>query len=217
MNMRTAYNELYLNDAMINMANMTDYLVNDCKMDMNQFFLLFEASGIAEEFACGNPKYVAGMSGQELAEEIFYRMGIRKKFPEHTFRMERTVAYWCGWILAYAQWKTAYSFKKILQTIPFDDIQMMYPVYHEMHEDRFVEYLCTQVEVEHLDPAETKLAFYRRMQAYSQRMLAEKSGVSLRAIQQYEQRQKNINKAAVSAVIALAQTLGCRPEDLMET
>ena len=59
------------------------------------------------------------------------------------------------------------------------------------------------------------LAFYRRMRAYSQRLLSEKSGVSLRAIQQYEQRQKSINKAAES-VLALSESLGCTPEDLME-
>lgn len=46
--------------------------------------------------------------------------------------------------------------------------------------------------------------------------LAEKSGVSLRAIQQYEQRCKNINHGQGASLYRLAQTLGCRIEDLLE-
>lgn len=43
----------------------------------------------------------------------------------------------------------------------------------------------------------------------SQRTLAEKSGVALRMIQQYEQRAKDINKAGGMNRVALAETLGC--------
>lgn len=46
--------------------------------------------------------------------------------------------------------------------------------------------------------------------------LAEKSGVSLRAIQQYEQRCKDINHGQGASLYRLAQTLGCRIEDLLE-
>ena len=46
--------------------------------------------------------------------------------------------------------------------------------------------------------------------------MAEKSGVALRMIQQYEQRAKNINKVAAENLFALAQALGCRAEDLLE-
>lgn len=35
-------------------------------------------------------------------------------------------------------------------------------------------------------------------------------------IQQYEQRVKDINKATGTNLLTLAQTLGCRIEDLME-
>ena len=36
------------------------------------------------------------------------------------------------------------------------------------------------------------------------------------SIQMYEQRRKDLGKAAVSTVLALARTLGCRIEDLLE-
>ena len=42
------------------------------------------------------------------------------------------------------------------------------------------------------------------------------SKVPVRTIQQYEQRQKNINKANAEYVITLAHVLCCEPIDLME-
>ena len=40
--------------------------------------------------------------------------------------------------------------------------------------------------------------------------------VSLRSIQMYEQRNKDINKASVDTVYRLAKVLGCAMEDLIE-
>ncbi|KRO13672.1 hypothetical protein IV77_GL001137 [Olsenella uli DSM 7084] len=42
------------------------------------------------------------------------------------------------------------------------------------------------------------------------------SGVSLRAIQQYEQRGKDVNHAQAISVHLLAQVLRCHTEDLLE-
>lgn len=50
----------------------------------------------------------------------------------------------------------------------------------------------------------------------SQRELSELSGVPLRTIQQYEQQQKNINKAQVEYLVRLSQTLCCEITDLLE-
>ena len=63
---------------------------------------------------------------------------------------------------------------------------------------------------------ETNLKQRRCKLNLTQRELAEFSGVPLRTIQQYEQRAKDINKATASNLFALAQTLGCRAEDLLE-
>lgn len=213
--MKTAYSEAYLREAMTNMGEMIDYIANDCRADRNEFFRLFTSSGLAEEFECGNPKYVAGMSGAELAWETWRIMGIRAAYPDVGLRFCRTADYWEGWILAYTQWKLNLSYRKIMTVLSFSELDAMYPRFHEMPEDRFVENL--QLMLEQSESRETKLAQFRRLRAYSQKMLAEKSGVSLRAIQQYEQRQKNINKAAAEAVAALAECLECRVEDLLES
>ena len=62
----------------------------------------------------------------------------------------------------------------------------------------------------------TKLQTVRKASGMSQRELSEKSGISLRSIQQYEQKAKDINKAAVDSILALANALGCKVEDLIE-
>ena len=50
----------------------------------------------------------------------------------------------------------------------------------------------------------------------TQAELAKRSGVSLRSIQMYEQRNKDINKASAETLLRLSKVLGCTMEDLME-
>ena len=62
----------------------------------------------------------------------------------------------------------------------------------------------------------SRLQAYRRRIGISQRELAERAEVPLRTIQQYEQKQKNINHARADYVLRIAKVLYCRPDDLME-
>ncbi len=64
--------------------------------------------------------------------------------------------------------------------------------------------------------SETNLKRIRLIYGCSQRELAEMSGVSLRSIQMYEQRNKDINKAQAESLYCLAKALGCTMEDLLE-
>ena len=50
----------------------------------------------------------------------------------------------------------------------------------------------------------------------TQAELAKRSNVSLRSIQMYEQRNKDINRASAETVLNLAKVLGCTMEDLLE-
>ena len=63
---------------------------------------------------------------------------------------------------------------------------------------------------------DTNLKKKRNQAGYSQKQLAEISGVPIRTIQQYEQRQKNINKAQVEYLLKLSTTLCCDVESLIE-
>lgn len=207
------YSENYLDDAMRNLGEALDYAVNDCGMNSDEFMEMFVAGGIAEQFGAGAPKYVAGMSGTELVWEVVASSGQKRELPEARVEYERSPEYWGGWILAYFQWFTGRSFKNILQSLSMEEILRMYPTLHEASEQKFVE---TANRIIRRKNPQTQLQQLRRAMGYSQRFLAEKSGVSLRMIQQYEQRAKDINKATGKNLLGLAYALGCRVEELME-
>ena len=89
----------------------------------------------------------------------------------------------------------------------------MYSPYHEMHIQNFVDRMNAYY---HAMQPQTNLKRMRQKAGFSQSELAAVSGVPVRTIQQYEQRQKNINKAQVEYLLMLAQALCCRVEDLVE-
>ena len=63
---------------------------------------------------------------------------------------------------------------------------------------------------------DTNLKRIRTAYGCTQAELAKRSGVSLRSIQMYEQRNKDINKASAETLLRLSRVLGCTMEDLME-
>lgn len=99
-----AYDESYLNDAMNALGEMLDYAVVDCGRDPDEFFDWFIVSGIAAQFERGNPKFVAGMSGAEIAREVIFRVTGNRETRPATQSLDRSPEYWAGWILAYYQW-----------------------------------------------------------------------------------------------------------------
>ena len=62
----------------------------------------------------------------------------------------------------------------------------------------------------------TNLKRIRTEVGISRAELAEKTGVKLTAIRDYEQNHKPINNAAAISVYKLAVVLGCKVEDLLE-
>ncbi len=50
----------------------------------------------------------------------------------------------------------------------------------------------------------------------SQNELAQATGIPLRTIQQYEQRQKNINRASFDYIVSLSNVLHCDTKVLLE-
>lgn len=62
----------------------------------------------------------------------------------------------------------------------------------------------------------TRLKTLRKASGLTQAELAQRSGVSLRSIQSYEQRYLDISKAETRVVNHLAKVLGCTMEDLIQ-
>ena len=104
-------------------------------------------------------------------------------------------------------------FADIIKAVPIEEISALYTPNHEMDIRHFLDKmneLCLSQR------GETNLKRLRRQAGLTQRELAEKSGVSLRTIQQYEQRKKNINKAQIDTLIPLSMALYCDVRDLLE-
>lgn len=93
------------------------------------------------------------------------------------------------------------------------EIRNMYEVYHEMDLAHFVERLD---ELWNQHYPETNLKRIRDLAGLSQRELAELSGVSVRQIQLFEQRQRDINQTRAIDVLRLSRVLGCKNEELLE-
>lgn len=211
--MTHAYAEEYLSDAMENLGEAFDYAVNACSLGIDEFMDLFIASGYSDGFGKGNPKYVSGHSGTELVMEIVGKSGKQVSFPEPQTEYDCSPEYWCGWILAYYQWATGRTFKDIHDNISILEIRKLYSPLHEAAEEKFVDTVNAIIQRKN---APSKLQQQRKRCGYSQKELAEKSGVNLRTLQQYELKTKDVRKASVQTVLALANVLGCRVEELME-
>lgn len=62
----------------------------------------------------------------------------------------------------------------------------------------------------------TRLKIKRQQCKLSQSQLSKLSGVNVRLIQSYEQRERNINTASVSTILKLCNALRCDILDLLE-
>lgn len=87
----------------------------------------------------------------------------------------------------------------------------MYPTLHEASKEKFAGVVDDKIRKAF---PETNLKRIRTAYGCSQRELAEMSGVSLRSIQMYEQRNKDINKAQSESLYCLAKVLGCTMEKM---
>ena len=208
-----AYDKVYLDKARTSLGRMLDFAVYDLQYASTEFFELFIRSGIATRFESGDFTLLVGMSGVELAYKVLEQSGIVYRRVKPNYTMNRSEEFWTGWALAYYQWATSMSFAEIVRYVPIPEIIALYSAYHEMDIRQFVDKMN---ELYRAAKPETNLKLIRKKAGLSQRALAELTGIPLRTIQQYEQRQKNINKAQTEYLIKLSRALCCTVEDFIE-
>lgn len=208
-----AYNKIYLDDAMSNLAVMLDYgtmIYGDPEVIFDRFLV----SDISKQFEIGSPRYISGMSGIELAEKVIESTGGQPMFANYR-PYGRSAAYWAGWALAYLQWQIGYTFEKINGwgvTIQF--LLALYPTHHEVDISKIAETLIQRI-TEFRKASINPLKQQRKSAGLTQKELADKSGVKLRMIRAYEQGYQDISRAEVSSVVKLAKVLRCSAEDLL--
>lgn len=195
------------------MGESFDYAVNTCHISGADFVKLFAACSISRKMENGEPDYLAGKSGIEVARSIIGETTGKMPEVEPETVFGRSAEYWIGWAVAWYQWFSGRKYSEIFQVLSFDDLKRMYFTLHEADISKFAEIADARIR-EHFP--ETNLKRIRTAYGCTQAALAAASGVSLRSIQMYEQRNKNINKASAETLFCLSKVLGCTMEDLIE-
>ena len=208
-----AYQETYLSKAQSVLGDAFHYAVNTCSISGSDFIKLFVASSVSKRMENGEPAYLAGKSGIEIVVEVIAETMGKEIDKEPQVQMGRSREYWIGWAVAYYQWYSARRYGDIFKAVSFENLQNMYYSLHEADISKFVGVM--DLLMQEFFP-ETNLKRIRTAYGCTQAELAKLSGVSLRSIQMYEQRNKDINKASVETIHRIAKVLGCTIEDLME-
>ena len=211
--MTHAYQEIYLSKAQSVLGDAFDYAVNICDIPGSDFVKLFIASSVSKRMENGEPAYLSGKSGIEIVREIVAETKGKELQVEPQEHFGRSKEYWIGWAIAYYQWHSGRKYRDVFKVLSFEDLQKMYYMLHEADITKFVDIVDSKIK-EYF--SETNLKRIRKAYGFTQAELAERSGVSLRSIQMYEQRNKNINKASADSMYSLAKALGCTMEDLIE-
>ena len=204
-----AYNEEYLLHARNVMGKMFDFVVYDLNIELENFFDLFIESGVAYKFYKGDTSVISGKSGYELALQVLNIMNkdVEITFPNYT--LNHSKEYWLGYFLSYYSWYSNINYEDIILCVSIKELLLMYDKYHEMDIMHFVDKLNEIIF------NSNKLKFYRKKRKLSQKELATLSNIPIRTIQQYEQNQKDLDKANVTYLINLARVLNCNIEDLL--
>ncbi len=211
--MTHAYQETYLHKAQTALGDAFDYAINTCSISGEDFIKLFAASSVSRRMENGEPAFLAGKSGIEIAADVVLETTGKQLDDIPVEHFGRSREYWIGWAICYYQWFSARSFSDIFNVLSFEDLQNMYYTLHEADITKFVEIVDAGIR-EHFK--DTNLKRIRISYGCTQKELAKRSGVSLRSIQMYEQRNKDINKASAETLYRISRVLGCTIEDLLE-
>ncbi|MCQ2563406.1 MAG: helix-turn-helix domain-containing protein [Mogibacterium sp.] len=237
--MTRAYDEILLERASGTLGRMLDFAVHSLRQDPAVMLQLFVSCGLASFFEQGDVSVTAGMSGIELAYETLDRSGLayERAMPRHTASL--SPEYWCGYALARAQWESCLPFGRIMKSFSVAGLISDYSRKRLEYLDSLpldiradertrkirengrnyaleaVPEIVSAVSSAAVS-SDTALKAMRMRNGLSQSQLAKASGVPLRTIQQYEQRQKDINRARAEYIIAISAALGCEPSSLLE-
>ena len=197
-------------------GGMFDFAVYGLGYELKGFYDRFLDSKYCRCVEKADSKTVMGQSGIELTYAVSeYERLDNAQMDEYTMHAisGRSREYWIGWVLSYYQWATSLSYREIENIRDIEKISAMYEVYHEMDVLHFVDKMNALYKEKHPD---TRLKQIRTNAGLSQKNLADITQIPVKTIQQYEQRQKNINNASVDYVVRLSRALKCDIEMLLE-
>lgn len=200
------------------LSEILDAAVYELHLDATEFYDTFAVSDLAHRIEKGDLrlldelKTIHGGSYKALAGTIM--PGRDRQVGQVPIRYSGgSPEHWAGSMLAYFQWQSCITFAEINKYLSIEYVKGMYDEYKARTPQDFaatISYLFKGAK------RDTNLASIRRGAGMSQKQLAEAADIPVRTIQQYEQRQKNINKAQAEYIFRMARVLGCKMDDLLE-
>ena len=170
-----AYQETYLSKAQAALGDAFDYAINTCGIDGDDFVKLFVASSVSKRLENGEPAYLAGKSGIEMAADVMLETTGMQLENEPQERFERSREYWVGWAVCYYQWLSGRSYSDIFKVLSFEDLQHMYHTLHEADISKFADIADERIRAYF---NETNLKRIRTLYGCTQAELSRRSGVS---------------------------------------
>lgn len=193
-------------------AEMFEYAKCHLHIGCDEFFDMLNKTHISDRLYNLDIIYIYGKSSIEIINDIYkaYDMKIKKFDKNRILKSDKY--YWIGLVIASYCYGKKISFKEIGKRIKPSQVLKMYNTIHEAPHMKVID------EIDKiLNKQEPILKHIRQSKNISQSELSILSGVSLRSIQMYEQKKKNISKASFEIVKRLANSLSIKMEELYES
>ena len=130
--MISSYDESYLSDVQKNLGFFFQFMLCNMKFSPEEVQKKFLESIIPHQIEIGNPDFLCGKSGLELAKICLGNADISDKISESLSEPYCPQAeYWSGYVLAYCQWKNAITFAQILSNYSLELLLSNYNLMHE--------------------------------------------------------------------------------------
>ena len=110
-----AYQEIYLSKAQAVLGEAFDYAINTCNISGDSFIKQFIVSSVSKKMENGEPTYLAGKSGIEIASDVVLETTGKELTEVPTDRLDRSTEYWIGWAIAYYQWWSGRKYSAIFK------------------------------------------------------------------------------------------------------
>ena len=208
--MTHAYDEMYLEGAMVRIGDMLEYACLDCNYDPDSFWSMFIRSGIARRAEIGDVSIIAGKSGPEIAYMVLAKEDYKRDFPTPMWREDRSDLYWCGWVLSYYQWSRDIPFSNICNCISIKMLQRMYSTLHEADINKTVSEIDKLIKPKVKQPVQG----LRILRGLTQQELANKAHMSISQLQRIEYGERKIENLTLKTAISLAKALGIDVDEL---
>ena len=137
---------MYLASVQQNLGFFFQVSLRELNLSATQVQGAFLASEIPVQIENGNPDFLCGKSGYELALIAFPNLLTSKILDKALAEPFYPQAeYWSGMVLAYCQWKSGESFSKILVHYPLERILSDYHLMHEADITKIAEQVISKI------------------------------------------------------------------------